>query len=48
MYVSILECTLESDTSRYLMNDCALSMQTVKTNSNTDVQNSITKRTCQL
>lgn len=43
-----LECTLESDTSKYLIDDCALLMETVKPSSNTDIQNSITKKTCQL
>lgn len=40
--------TLESDTSKYLIDDWALSMETVKPNPNTDIQNSITKKTCQL
>ena len=43
-----LECTLKSDTSKYLIDDWALSMETVKPNSNTDIPNSITKKTCQL
>lgn len=43
-----LERTLESDTSKYLIDDWALSMETVKPNSHTDIQNSITKKTCQL
>ena len=35
---------MESDTSKYLIDDWALSMETVKPKSNPDIQNSITKK----